>query len=573
MHSNATVFSLLIEERKKETVIFLLLSVLLTGLQAPIPYLTGYLVDAVLPLKQSGPLIRIALFMAALYAGFLVVSYANELFRLRVRRDIMVDLHQRAIKGILRLTHNQRLTIHDGDLVSRLTRDITQLDVIMPYGWSNLVHQILLSVVLLTVVFILNWQLTSLLLVLIPFAVVIYMRFDRALWDSSEAETLASGAKLAVIEETIEADAEVKAYEAEQFFLAHSAKAIKDFEGKSLIRELLDAKVSIIITGMPMLAVVLIWYVGGTKVMNEEITLGLIITYTSTLTLMVPALIDIVEFVSSRPNEVTALKRVAQICEFPKDSETPKGFGTPEAVQENPSETPVPKPPTVEALSLESVSFSYTPVQPLFKKLTLRFRKGEAYLINGGNGSGKSTLLSILSGGLKPLEGRVLLDDQDLSSLAHRAPWITYVPQRIRIISETIRNNVTFGTEHTSDQVEAVLRRVGLGEWIDRLDDGIDHRIANANTDLSGGQIQKIGLARALLRDTPVLLMDEPTNNLDSLAVQALIETVRDHKRDRIIIIVSHDDRTFGAVDHVIYLENSSAAESTQVAQRRPTEP
>lgn len=225
---------------------------------------------------------------------------------------------------------------------------------------------------------------------------------------------------------------------------------------------------------------------------------------------------------------------------------------------------------SVRSLTVEGMSFSYSEQYPVFSLLDLDFERGVAHLVNGGNGAGKSTLLTILSGALMPREGCVRLDGQDLASLADKSRWITYVPQRIRIISDTIRNNITFGASFETADVEAVLGKVGLGDWVARLDGGIDHVVRDANTELSGGQVQKIGLARALLRDTPILLMDEPTNNLDSQAVKLLLATIRQYKHDRIVVIVSHDDRIFDAVDRVIYLENDSVTESTRVTVTLP---
>ena len=573
---SSTVYQNLIKGRKREGAQFLALAVVLTLLQAPLPYLSGYMIDSVLPSRESGLLVRVTCLMAALYGAYLIVFYVNSRLVLRVRQEVMTELSERAMRGILGMSYNRRLELHSGDLVSRLTRDLGQLSFIMPYGWANLVYRVLLSAVLLTVVFVMNWQLSSFLVILVPAAILIYMRFDAALWSSSDAESRASAGKLAVIQETIEADAEVKAYEAERFFLEHSGRGVRNYEQKRFIRELYDTKVNIIITGMPMAAIVLIWYLGGSKVMSDEVSIGLVITYTSTLALIVPALVSILEFASSYPNEVTALQRVAQLFAPAEDGgaiENASTVAKGEAVESPRCTAPdglcsAPPGAPPRSLAVSGLGFSYSPQYPLFKALDLDLRPDLAHLINGGNGAGKSTLLAILGGFLLPLEGHVLVDGRELATLPQRSRWITHLPQRVRIISDSIRNNVTLGLDYPAWQIEAALERVGLSKWIERLSDGIDHRIVNASSELSGGQIQKIGIARALLRETPILLMDEPTNNLDSQAVTSLIEIIRSYKKDRIIVIVSHDDRMFDAVDRVIYLESSMADESTRVTER-----
>jgi ABC-type multidrug transport system fused ATPase/permease subunit len=298
--------------------------------------------------------------MAGLYAGYLLLSYVNGRLRLKVRQEIMTDLNRNAMKGILDMSLNRRVSLHSGDLVSRLTRDTEQLQAILPYGLSNAIRNITLSTVLLLVAFILNWKLSSLLFPIVPVAVFIYLRFDKALWGSAKAETKASGRKLALIQETIDADAEIKAYEAEDFFLEHSGKGVRDFEKKRFLRELYDTKVGVLILGAPMLAIVMIWYLGGRLVMANEITLGLIVTYTSTLTMIVPALVGIIEFFSSLPNEKTALGRIVQL--FPNNSDS--GPATKQSKQvcvQNLSHT--------NSILLQDVSFSYSKEYPLFKSL------------------------------------------------------------------------------------------------------------------------------------------------------------------------------------------------------------
>ncbi|WP_394209473.1 ABC transporter ATP-binding protein [Enterovibrio calviensis] len=553
------LYNLIYAKRKHQSFSFLLMALLLTAFQAPLPYLSGYIIDQVLPGEDSNLLLKAVFLLAILYSCFLILNYVNAWFRLKVRKEIMIDFNQDVIKSILGMNYNHRLKINNGDLLSRVTRDIDQFEVIMPYGLSDAIHHIVLSIVLLVIVFFLNWQLSSILLVLLPAAVIVYMRFDSALWSSSKDETDASAKKLTVIQETIEADAEIKIYDAENFFLTHCRKAVERLESKRYIRQLYDTKVSMIIMGIPMLAMVIIWYLGGAMVIEEQLTIGLIITYTATLNLMVPSLIRIIEFVSSLPNELTALMRVKELCDL---SQVPPKQG----LADN-SDPKIEHFTVFESMSLEGMSFSYHHDYPLFTRLDLVFDRGRAHLVNGGNGAGKSTLLTILSGELKPQSGQIKLDTIDLNGLSNRSQCIAMVPQRIHIISDSIRNNVTFGQDIDQDKIQTTLSLVGLDKWIDRLDKGIDHVIKDAHSELSGGQIQKLGLARAILRDTPILLMDEPTNNLDSEAVKLLIDIIRSQKQSKIVVIVSHDDRLFDAVDRVVYLENDSLCNSTRVTE------
>ncbi len=552
MPQSSLNYKLLIKPHKQKTFVCLVFAVLLTCLQAPLPYLSGYIVDSVLPHGNTQLLLKTVTVMAALYFCFVVVSYVYDRYVLRIKQSMFVDLHMQAIKGIVSMPFRKRFELNNGDLVSRLTRDTEQLECIMPYGWSGLVHQCLLSLSLLTVVFILNWQLTLLLLLLIPMGVFLYYRFDSKLWSSSVDETNSSGEKLLAIQETIESDAELRAYGAENYFLALTGKRVKDFESKRFIRQLYDIKVNACIIGLPMIGIVLVWFLGGRMVISGDITLGLIITYTSTLALMVPAVIGIIEFVSSLPNESTALRRIHSLSEY--DGRTDKAGLQNYAAINNVS------------LDVSNMSFAYSPLSPMFISLNAQFKPGNAYLIKGGNGTGKSTLLRILSGDLQPDSGSVTVNKVDISSMAGRSDWITYVPQALHMVSDTIRNNITFGAEYPRNAIMSVLQKVQAVAWVKSLPGGLDYQISNAQSEFSGGQIQKIGIARALLRDTPILLLDEPTNNLDSAAVEALVVNLQEHKKDKVVIVVSHDDRIMDAIDQVLYLDKARADEPIHIS-------
>ncbi|WP_269748201.1 ABC transporter transmembrane domain-containing protein [Enterovibrio coralii] len=207
MNQFSYLYKIIYQKRKCQSLSFVILALFLTAFQAPLPYLSGHIIDQILPSGDSSLLLKTVFLLATLYSGYLILSYINAWFRLKVRREIMIDFNQDVIKSILGMNYNQRLNVSNGDLLSRVTRDIDQFEVIMPYGLSGTVHHFVLSVVLLIIVFFMNWQLSAILLVLLPSAVMVYMKFDSALWSSSKEETDASARKMTVIHETIESDA------------------------------------------------------------------------------------------------------------------------------------------------------------------------------------------------------------------------------------------------------------------------------------------------------------------------------------------------------------------------------
>jgi len=277
-------------------------------------------------------------------------------------------------------------------------------------------------------------------------------------------------------------------------------------------------------------------------------SIGLIVTYTTTISLIVPTLMQIVEHISEYPNQMAVFRRIQ---EYAKQENT---FNADKS--QNNKSTSSNKLASITSLSLEEIDFKYNNSKnKIFDKFSYRFEKGNKYLIKAPNGFGKSTLFSLISKQLIPSSGQIYLDRTPLTSLDEIHQYITLLPQQVNIISDTIRVNLSFGDPSITDkQITDMLTHLGLVDWLNSKEYGLDHVLSLSKQQLSGGQIQRIGLARAFLRKSSILLLDEPTNNLDNTAVDQLINIIHVLSKDTITLIISHDDRIYPHVDKVLNL-------------------
>ena len=200
---------------------------------------------------------------------------------------------------------------------------------------------------------------------------------------------------------------------------------------------------------------------------------------------------------------------------------------------------------------------------PVFAGVDARVDVGDWLVIEGPSGAGKSTLLSILLGALAPSAGTVRLDGRPLPDVAP-VDWrrrVAWCPQDAHVFDSTIRGNLLLGrarTDAVSDaEMHEILGRVGLGELIARLPDGLGARVGAAGTSLSGGECQRLAVARALLGRSELLLLDEPTAHLDAPTAAAMMRDLRAATRDRIVVLVTHrsEDRLPG--DRVVRLDGA----------------
>lgn len=219
-------------------------------------------------------------------------------------------------------------------------------------------------------------------------------------------------------------------------------------------------------------------------------------------------------------------------------------------------------------IRFENVDFEYHKNSGLIlNNITVSIPKGKMIAILGKSGSGKSTFLDIFCGLLNPKRGKVFIDNKDL--FFYEKFWqskISYVSQNIFLNEGTILENITFGQEQNSidnNLLNKVLTIVGLNDFIDNLPSGINSYIGEKGTRLSGGQKQRIGIARALYRNTDVLIFDEATNALDISNEQKIIFSVKEHCKGKTLIFVSHRQETLKYCDILLKLENKKIIHNT----------
>jgi ATP-binding cassette, subfamily B, bacterial len=224
------------------------------------------------------------------------------------------------------------------------------------------------------------------------------------------------------------------------------------------------------------------------------------------------------------------------------------------------------------AIELRGVTFAYPgAVEPILNDASLVIPAGGSVLVRGASGVGKSTLIKLLLRFNDPQEGSITLDGRDFRDLRIQAlrESITVLFQESLILEGTIRENIEFGKSGaTMDEVISAARRVDAHDFVSRLPDGYETEAGHRGRRLSGGQRQRIALARALLRDGPVLVLDEPTSELDASTARLVISATERVMAGRTTIVISHDPLLFGIVDRVVELDGGRLHEIEKDDQR-----
>ncbi|WP_395318428.1 thiol reductant ABC exporter subunit CydC [Fructilactobacillus frigidiflavus] len=218
-------------------------------------------------------------------------------------------------------------------------------------------------------------------------------------------------------------------------------------------------------------------------------------------------------------------------------------------------------PATFKEIKMNDVTFNYPGESiSLIKNVSLEVKKGQKLAIIGPSGVGKTTLLQLLLGALVPTDGSVTIDGINVLRLQkNQAKWFSVLDQRPFLFNTSVLNNVRIGNEDASDEaVKQALKDVGLADYIQSLPDGYDTNVRESGVRFSGGQRQRLALARILLQNNPIVLLDEPTVGLDPITENDLINTLDRVLKDKTVIWVTHHLQGLSNMNQVIFLENGS---------------
>ena len=474
-----------------------------------------------------------------------------------MRTRYLTEVSQQASADMRRDLYGQvqrvSLNFHDqsrvGDMTTRLTSDVDKLQDAFVTGLSLFTVDMLTVAGVAAVMFFVDWQFALVSLSVLPTLLIVFLRFRRKVRQASRDVRASEGAMASAAQEVLTAIRVVKAFgqeerEQERFDVQARSKAeatvrVATWEGLfSLWVE--------IATGIGIATV--LWY-GGWRVLAGELTTGEVLVFMQYLaTLYMPLrrlsrLTTVVQKAAASADRVYDIFRLApEVPEAPGATVVNRARG---------------------GIAFRGVTFGYRADQPVLRNIELEMAPGEVVALVGPTGAGKSTLVSLIPRFYDPQQGSVLLDGQDLRQLEKRSlrQQVSFVLQDLILFAGTIRDNIAYGSPDASDQrIRQAARQANADEFIERLPLGYDTPVGERGVTLSGGQRQRIAIARALLMDTPILILDEPTAAVDRRTERLIWDALRRLMEGRTVIIIAHRLATMDIAHRVAILVNGSIA-------------
>ena len=491
-----------------------------------------------------------ALFMVAIATVGALASWADNYFTESVGQWIANDLRVRVYNHLEHLSLAYYDTHPTGALISTISDDI---DTIRDFAASSSLSIFvdLLSIGgMLAIMFWLKWDFALIALAVSPFLVLFVVRFRREVKKATREVRRRQSEMLDVVQQGLTSMRVVSAFGQQDSEIERLALASREAVNAALkarrVKSMLAPVVSVIVASC---TAFVLWR-GASLAVTGAMTAGSLTVFLAYLAKFFKPVQDLAKLSGTMAQAAVGVERVRGILEI--DMSIP--------------ERPDARDPGALAgtIRFDHVAFGYDPLQPVLKDVSFSIRAGQSIGIVGASGSGKSTLVSLLPRLYDVTGGRLLIDgvdvrDYKLDALRER---IAFVLQETALFLGSIRDNIAYGRPDASfaEIVEAA-KLANAHEFITRLPNGYHTLVGEKGATLSGGERQRIGIARALIRDAPILILDEPTSALDSESERAVVEALDRLKSGRTVITIAHRLSTLRDVDSIVVLQDGRVAE------------
>lgn len=507
-----------------------------------VPFVGEWLHALALPRSTMLVLCCSAAVAIGIGTGILTYTYTHTMGN--VARRLAFGLRGRLFGHLQRLS----LRFHDkqraGDLTLRLTTDIQAIQEVVANGATLTLVNALLLAGMAGLMFWLDWQFALVALSVSPILFLVVFRYTRRIKQAAKIARKSDGLLASLTHETLASIRVVQGLgreeEQEKRFEAQNQQSLDaSLEG---IRY--QARVAPLVDVLAGVGLCMVMWFGAERAAAGQVTIGDVVVFFAYVTNLYAPMRALARLDNATARASIGAERVGDILRIEQE------------VRDLPGAVPAPQ--LSGAISFRGVTFGYESARPVLRGVDLHVHAGERVAIVGSSGAGKSTLVSLIPRLYDPGEGSVEADGRDIREyqLASLREQISLVLQDSLLFSGTIADNIAFGRPGAAaSEIEAAARAAGADEFIRRLPEGYDSQVGERGVTLSGGQRQRIAIARAILRDAPILILDEPTSALDVASERDLLDALGRAAMGKTVFIVAHRLTTIELATRIVVVE------------------
>jgi ABC-type multidrug transport system fused ATPase/permease subunit len=507
------------------------------------------------PLLESGSRVHVAAIAAMAFVLIAIIgaiaSYIDNYYTESVGQWVAHDLRIRLYHHLQRLSLGYYSTHDTGTILSTLTTDIQTIQGFASSSTLSIMVDLLTIVCMLGLMFWLNWDFTLIAVAVTPFLLLFVSRFKVAVKKATKEVRKEQSQIVAVAQQGLESMQVVKAFGQEKKEESLLYDVSEATVGAALKARSIKALLSPVVTITVAICTAIVLWRGAVLILAHSMTVGELTVYLAYLTKFFKPVKDLATTTNAVAQATVGVERIRTILDtdaiIPDD---PDGL----------------EPETLAGeIEFEHIAFGYDPAHPILTDLNLKIKPGQFVGIVGPTGSGKSTVVSLIPRFYDVQSGTVHIDGQDVRKykLKHLRDQIGYVLQDTVLFRGTILENIAFGRpDATKEDVIAAARLANAHDFIMAMPLGYDTPVGERGLTLSGGQRQRIGIARVMIRNSPILLLDEPTAALDSESEKLVIDALQKLMKGKTVIAIAHRLSTIRDADQIVVVQNGGVAES-----------
>jgi subfamily B ATP-binding cassette protein MsbA len=458
-----------------------------------------------------------------------VCTYGEKWVTTTVGQWVTHDLRRTLYAQVQRLS----LSYHDksktGDLISRVTDDIDAIQTFIVSGLLSIVVDIATIAGMIAVLFYLSWRMTLIAMTVVPVLFTIVYTYTRKVKKYTRAVRKQQGKMLNVVQEVLGSMRVVKAFARENYENRRLEGESLEVVEAALKARRLKAKLVPLVSIVTGIGTALVLYVGGVGALKAGITGGTIVVFLTYIKNMYKPMQDISKIMDSYSKAEVGYERIKEIIE------------TDDEMQDAPDAKKAPR--LRGDIDFEDVSFCYNSDTPILSDINLHVKAGSTIAIVGPTGSGKTTLVNLIPRFYDVSKGVVKVDGIDVRQLKQKSlrEQISFVLQDVVLFSGTIWENIAYGRpEAPYAEIVRAAEAANAAEFIDKLPQKYDTTVGERGLTLSGGQRQRIAIARAIIRNSPILILDEPSSGLDAASEQLVFEALDRLMENKTSIVIAH---------------------------------
>ncbi len=480
-----------------------------------------------------------------------VSSYTEKYYTTSVGQWVTHDLRRTLYSRIQQLSLSYHDEKRSGDLISRVTSDIDAIQSFINTTLLGALINLITLVGMIGVMFYLNWRFTLIALSVAPVLFLVVYSYTRRIKKASREVRKKEGEIVSVVEEVLSSIRVVKAFAREDYERRRLEEESLESVEIGLRARGLKAKLTPLVDVIVAVGTCLVLWFGARLVLGSTLSAGSLVVFIMYLSKMYKPMQELSKMTDTYSKALVGYERIQEVLETEKEVKNVPGA--------------IRAPRFKGKIEFENVDFYYTPENPILKDLNLTIEPGQLAALVGPTGAGKTTIISLIPRFYDPISGVVSIDGTDVKRFRQKSlrQQISFVLQETVLFHAPIWQNIAYGKPEASRQeILRAAEQANADEFIQKLPDGYDTMLGERGMTLSGGQRQRIAIARAIIRDTPILILDEPTSGLDAASEKLVFEALDRLMEGKTAIVIAHRLSTIRRADVIFVIKDGSIAES-----------